>query len=239
MQEAMLVMQSNVDMLDLKEPNNGALGALDLALSASIVRQIKEVNGENYNSQLISATVGEHFDNLQAMMLAIKQRADIDVDIIKIAVSDFFYLPDFVAEMAKLSRLGINIVAVFFAESAIDFSLLPKLQQAGFYGAMLDTQFKQVDLLSLQTTTDLQLFTQYCHQHRLMCGLAGSLKPQHIDTLLKMNATYIGFRGGVCDKFDRTNGLNLAKMQKVQNMLRNGNKNIIKPQLILRLALHS
>ena len=230
-EEAMLVLLADVDMIDLKEPSVGALGTLDLNISRQIV---KLVSGR----KLISATVGDHHDSSQALILDIQERAAIGVDIIKIAVSDFFYELDFIDEIVKLSDAGIKIVAVFFADGAIDLTLLPKLQQAGFYGAMLDTQYKQNDLLNLQTKQALHLFTQRCHQHQLICGLSGSLKPQHIDVLLETNPTYIGFRGGVCDDLDRKSGLNQAKLIQVQNMLRNGNKNNINPHLILGLELH-
>jgi (5-formylfuran-3-yl)methyl phosphate synthase len=89
----------------------------------------------------------------------------------------------------------------------------------------LNTQNKQHDLLSLQGRQALHYFTQQCQQHQLMCGLAGSLKPQYIDTLLEINPTYIGFRGGVCDNLDRKRDLNQAKLAHIVNMLRNGNKN--------------
>ena len=231
-EETQLALDAGVDIIDLKDPTNGALGALDLNTSTAI---IKLVNG----NKPVSATVGEHHHNLQVLVLAIKQRATIKVDIIKIAVSDLFYQVDFVDEILNLCQTGIKIVAVFFADDAIDFSLLPKLQQAGFYGAMLDTRAKQHDLFSLQNKQVLHHFTLCCQGHQLICGLAGSLKPQYIEALLEINPTYIGFRGGVCNNLDRKSGLNKAKLSFVQNMLRIGNKNNTNPHLILGLALHS
>lgn len=231
-EEAKLALAAGVNIIDLKDPNVGALGALDLEVSLEIVKLIK-------GSQLISSTIGEHHASLNGLILTIKQRAAIGVDIVKIATSDIFYHIDFVDEMLKLCQTGIKIVAVFFADSAIDLNLLAKLQQAGFYGAMLDTQHKQHDLLQLQSKQALHLFTQHCHQYELSCGLAGSLKPQYIDALIEINPTYIGFRGGVCNNSLRTNGLNQAKMEEVLKMLRIGNKNNINPHLILGLALHS
>ena len=236
--ETKLALAADVDIIDLKDPSNGALGALDLHATKEIVRL---VNG----CKPVSATVGELHTSVDALILDIKARADAGVDIVKIAVSDLFQAVDFYEKIQTLTKAGVKIVAIFFADSQIDLSLLPKWQQAGFYGAMLDTKIKkvthckQIDLLSLQTKSALQLFTQLCHQHQLLSGLAGSLKPQHIESLIDINPTYIGFRGGVCENLLRTNGLNQAKMQEVQKMLRNGNKNNIKPHLILGLALHS
>lgn len=231
-QEAALVLAAGVDIIDLKEPNIGALGALDLLMTEQI---LAHVNGE----KTVSATVGEQHANVAALVNDIQKRADIGVDIIKIAVSDLFQATDFYDEIAKLTNAGIKIVAVFFADNIINFELLPRLKQAGFYGAMLDTQHKQHDLLNLQSEQTLHLFIQACQKNQLVSGLAGSLKPQYVDLLLKINPTYIGFRGGVCENADRKSGLSQVKLSQLQNVLRNGNKNHTKAQLILSLALHS
>lgn len=231
-EEAMIALEANVDIIDLKDPNLGALGALDLDSTHEIVRQI-------YGRSLISATVGDLHTSLDELVLDIQLRADIGVDIIKIAVSDLFSQSGFFDAIAYLSKAGIKIVAVFFADEAIDFNVLPALKNAGFYGAMLDTKNKYKNLFEAQAQQSLYLFTRLCHQSQLKSGLAGSLQPQHIDFLVKLNPTYIGFRGGVCESSQRNFALSSAKVHEVISMLRNGNKNRIKAQLILGLALHS
>jgi (5-formylfuran-3-yl)methyl phosphate synthase len=110
-------------------------------------------------------------------------RTDLGVDIIKIAVSELFYSVSFWDEIAKLINAGVKVIAVFFANEHLDFSLLATLAKAGFYGAMLDTQTKQQNLLQLQTKHTLQMFTQNCREYHLKSGLAGSLQPQHIANL--------------------------------------------------------
>jgi (5-formylfuran-3-yl)methyl phosphate synthase len=231
-EEALLALDAGVDIIDLKDPDVGALGALGLAETAEIVRLIK-------SKTLVSATVGELHTSVSELLSDIQARTDIGVDVVKIVVSDLFQAADFYDEMSKLTKNSIKIIAVFFADESIDLALLPTLKSAGFFGAMLDTNNKHKNLLQVQQLHELRLFTQLCHQHQLSSGLAGSLKPQHVDTLLEINPTYIGFRGGVCDNSLRTNGLNHAKLTQLQNMLRNGNKININPHLILGLALHS
>ena len=225
-QEAALVLANDIDLIDLKDPSNGALGALDLTLSAQIVKWVK---AQNKPSVTISATVGEQSESLAALLIAIKQRAEIGVDVVKIAVCDFFYQADFINEIQKLTKNNIKIVAVFFADNALDLDLLPKLSQAGFYGAMCDTQQKAQHLLHYQSKKALHLFTHFCHQNQLMCGLAGSLQPQHIVELLETKPKYIGFRSGVCENNRRDANLSQVKLIDAQNMLRNGNKNSINP----------
>ena len=221
-----------VDIIDLKNPNIGALGALNLAETKEI---IDLVNGRT----LVSATVGEQHANLSALVADIQIRAQIGVDIIKIAVSDLFQTTDLLDEIFILYKSGIKIIAVFFADEVVDLTWLCKLKNAGFYGAMLDTQNKQHHLMQVQPKEALHVFSQKCHQYQLISGLAGSLQPQHIDLLTEINPTYIGFRGGVCENSHRKSHLDETKLMQVQNMLRNGNKNRINAQLILGLALHS
>lgn len=231
-EEALIALQAGADIIDLKDPNVGALGALAAEETRLIVQAIDGL-------ALLSSTVGEQHVTLNDLVMDIEARAEMGIDIIKIAVSDLFYDEGFLLQMAKLSIANIKIVAVFFADTALDLSLLALLQKAGFYGAMLDTQNKQNNLLEVQTKRTLRIFTQLCHQYHLKSGLAGSLRPQHIELLAKYNPTYIGFRGGVCENLLRNSALTSTKVMEIKNMLHEHNKNKEKPQLILQLALHS
>ena len=225
-EETKLALEAGVDIVDLKDPKVGALGALNLTISKQIVQQ---VNGRS----LVSATVGELHVSIDELVLDIQLRTNIGVDIIKIAVSDLFSQSGFFDAIAHLSTANIKIVAVFFADEEINFNLLPALKKAGFYGAMLDTKNKQRNLLQLQHPSALHLFAQQCRKYQLISGLAGSLQPQHIDILMQFNATYLGFRGGVCKDSQRKSSLVSSKVIEVKNMLRNDNRNRTKVQLIL------
>jgi dihydroneopterin aldolase len=231
-EEALLASQAGVDIVDLKDPNVGALGALDLRETERIVRA---VNG----LATVSATVGENHVLLDELLADIQERTQLGVNIIKIAVSELFYAGDFVQKMRMLTSKGVKIVAVFFADEANDFELLEKIKQADFFGAMLDTKTKQKNLLQVQTKIDLQFFMQTCHQLHLKSGLAGSLRPQHIGSLIKFNPTYIGFRGGACENDVRKSVLSSTKVTEIKNLLYEHNRFNEKAQGILHLALHS
>lgn len=231
-EEAMLALVADVDIIDLKDPNEGALGALDLTLTKQIVQQ---VDGQ----RVVSATVGDHHCSVDALVADIQLRTDVGVDIVKIAVSGLFYQANFCDAVIPLTKAGVKIVVVFFADEEIDLNLLPALRNAGVYGAMLDTKSKLKNLLQVQHQQALRLFTQQCHQYQLKSGLAGSLQPQHIDLLTKLNPTYLGFRGGVCENAQRISSLNESKVNQVMNMLRYDNKNCQKARLMFGRALHS
>lgn len=231
-EETKLALDAGIDIIDLKDPNHGALGALDLDQTLQIVKLVDGLT-------ILSATVGEEHANLNDLVQAIEARAELGVDIIKIAVSPFFYHDDFIVEMAKLSIVGIKIVAVFFADQKLDLSLLPMLKRTGFYGAMLDTQTKQKDLLHLQSKKALRSFVSQCENIGLKSGLAGSLKAQYIEFFSELSPTYIGFRGGVCENSIRNTALSVDKVIEVKNMLFRHNKKHKKPIEISRFALHS
>ena len=238
-EEALLALAAGADIIDLKDPNVGALGALDMPTSLAIVTAINSHAPNQSIRQTISTTVGENHTNLDELILAIQQRAAMGEVMIKIAVSALFYSANFWAGMSNLTMTGVKIVAVFFADERVDLTLLPMLKRAGFYGAMLDTKNKHNNLLQAQTKDDLYLFTHFCHQHHLKSGLAGSLQTQHIDSLAEFSATYIGFRGGVCENFERKSDLSGTKILEVKKLLLAHNKFNPKPQKSKHLALHS
>ena len=242
-EEALLALACGADIIDLKDPSIGVLGALDIPTSIAILAGMnngtrKQISGQN-SGLIFSATVGENHKDLNALIVAMEQRATMGQVITKIAVSALFNAENFFVEMCKLSKAGVKIVAVFFADERVDLTLLPTLKQAGFYGAMLDTKNKHKNLLQTQTIEDLALFTHFCHQHGLKSGLAGSLYAQHIDTLLALNATYMGFRGGVCNNYKRNSNLSGTKIVEVKKLLFTHNNYSTKTKKIIPLALHS
>lgn len=212
LEESRIARYANADVIDLKDPSVGALGALDVTVVSQIVQ---DVNGR----VLLSATVGEGHATIDALIHDIALYASLGVDVVKIAVSDLFQQVDFVSAIKKLTTQEIKIVAVFFANEPLDFSLLSKLKNSGFYGAMLDTQLKETSLLELQTTETLEKFISDCKQHMIISGLAGSVDKTHIDQLLMLNPNFIGMRGGVCNQQDRTSMLVEGEIHKIKTLL--------------------
>ena len=233
-EETLIALNAGVDIIDLKDPANGALGALHLVISAQIVaktqqyNQLKRMNDPDFLPILTSATVGEQHDDLNDLIKSVMQRLAINVDIIKIAVNSLEAIPNweisFDMQAITAAKAGTKLVAVFFADQEVNLSLLETLNNMGFYGAMLDTSSKQQDLLTICTMQALQTFTQSCKKNALKSGLAGSLKPQHIECLSEISPFYIGFRGGVCESDARNNALIMHKVVKVKNLLQKHNK---------------
>ena len=166
--EALLVLNAEVDIIDLKQPALGALGALDIELVTEIVEKIA-------GRCPISATVGDLPMQPELIFNTVNAMAQTTVDYIKIG---FFPDGDSFAVAEKLSELAktYKLIAVLFADTQPDFSIIPTLKAAGFAGVMLDTMNKQQgSLTQVMTLSDIARFVKLAKTQSLLCGLAGSL----------------------------------------------------------------
>lgn len=230
--EAITALDSGVDIIDLKDPNVGALGALDMALTRQIV---KAANGR----ATISATVGEQHANLEALEHEILLRKQAGVDIVKIALNDWQDNSEFWIIMRALTGAGVRLVAVIFANLNVDLNIISHIKNAGFEGAMLDIQDKRLRLPEICDDKVLRAFVNQCEKMGLRSGLAGSLGIQDIDILCRVKPKYIGFRGGVCQNQARKNALSPPRLFEVVNLLHKHNKVFEKPVKTSLVALHS
>ena len=212
-EEALLVLDTAVDIIDLKQPALGALGALDVASVKGIVSAID-------GRRPVSATIGDLPMQPELVFNAVQLMAETGVDYIKIG---FFPGDDWPGTIKKLSVLTQNhaLIAVLFADTRPDLSIMNLLKAAGFTGVMLDTMNKrQGSLTQIMDTIALAQFVAQAKGLQLLCGLAGSLRLADIPGLLPLNADYLGFRGALCQEHDRVGPLNeqavLAVRQSMQ-----------------------
>ena len=212
--EALLVLDAAVDIIDLKQPALGALGALD---TSEVKRIVAAIDGR----RPVSATIGDLPMQPEPVFEAVQWMADTGVDYIKIG---FFPGDDWPGTVKKLSVLAQNhaLIAVLFADTRPDLSVMNLLKAAGFRGVMLDTMNKrQGSLTQLMAATELAQFVAQAKALQLLCGLAGSLRLADIPELLPLNADYLGFRGALCKEHDRAGRLSkraaLAVRQAMQH----------------------
>lgn len=219
--EAMLAMECGADIIDIKNPAQGVLGALSLSETKDIVRA---VNG----NRLISATIGDLEMKPELLVCAIEHTVNTGVDIVKAGFFGLDNHSECVQAMKPLAARGVHIVAVLFADQEPDFGLLAELQEAGFYGVMLDTVKKDGDsLLDYILLEDLQCFVNAAQQHKLKSGLAGCLRLEHVPTLQLLNPDYLGFRGALCANFERKAALSSYKVRKLHQVLHKSNRLVL------------
>ena len=198
--DAITVSEHGADIIDLKNPSEGALGGLTLEDIHTIVDHIWE-------KSVVSATVGDLDADLPVILNKIKQVADTGVDYVKVGMFSQQHIEECLPRFEYHARRGIKIIAVLFADVDFDVSATVRAcKKAHLTGVMMDTAGKNSGgLLSHRSTADLTCFVQLARNLGLLSGLAGSLKQQDIDLLLPIQPDYIGFRTALCKDFIRTN----------------------------------
>lgn len=190
--EALIALAGGADLIDLKEPSQGALGALD---HAAVRICVNAVGGR----RALSATVGDDVEmDPDRIAHAVERMAGTGVDYIKVG---FFNRPRALHCAKALAGpcTRSKLVAVLFADEAFDDRLIEAFARSGFFGVMLDTARK--DGRSLQdwrSPAELDDFIGRARNYALVTGLAGSLKPGDIGPLLAHGPDYLGFRGALC-----------------------------------------
>lgn len=210
--EAVLVLNAQVDIIDLKQPARGALGALDTAL-------VRQIMAEIAARCPVSATVGDLPMQPELIFNAVNAMASTGVDYIKIG---FFPDGNWLATVQKLAELTPQhaLIAVLFADTQPDFAIIHALKQAGFTGVMLDTMNKQNgSLTQVMTQADIAQFVSLAKTQALLCGLAGSLRLNDIATLMPYQVDYLGFRGALCEQHQRTGQLNQVAIAQIKQAI--------------------
>jgi uncharacterized protein (UPF0264 family) len=215
--EALLALAAQVDIIDLKQPSQGALGALPI----TEVRQIVQAIGGRCP---ISATVGDLPMQPEIVCQAVQAMAATGVDYVKIG---FFPGGDWLGTLQQLDALNatrtVRLIAVLFADTEADFAVIPLLKNHGFTGVMLDTMDKGNGALT--TIMPLSVICQFVNQSQslgLLCGLAGSLRLADIAGLLLLQADYLGFRGALCVQQQRTARMDKRLLEEIRQALGGG-----------------
>lgn len=216
-EEALLALEGGADIIDLKNPQRGALGALPL----SLVREIVAAVGRR---KPVSATVGDLPMYPLLLTEAVEEMAATGVDIVKIGFFGRQGHEECIRGMQPLTARGVRIVAVMFADAEPDFSLLPPMEQAGFHGAMLDTAEKNGQRLQHHmSNARLQTFVQMTQERGMLAGLAGSLAIADVKQLAPLGADYLGFRGALCHASERKAALDPQRLCQLHKVLHSCN----------------
>jgi uncharacterized protein (UPF0264 family) len=212
--EARLALAAGVDVIDLKEPKRGALGAVPLSVVKDVVRLVD-------GNAMISATIGDMDLCPDPVVKACDQLLDVRVDVVKVGI----FSGDLAGTLHALApriEAGAKIVAVLFADGPTMWQLvLPVLVKARFTGLMLDTADKsRGGLLHHLPVPVLSAFVQATKDAGLSCGLAGSLAVEDISSLVPLNPDFLGFRSALCAD-GRAGYLSPDKLDEVVEAVRN------------------
>lgn len=202
------------DILDVKDPSQGALGALS-------VQQVSEIVTLVEGQCLISATVGDLPMQSHIIAPALKEMATSGVNYIKVGLSVEPELTACLIELeATLETLITPVIAVLFADQMPDQDYLPLIKKVGFAGVMIDTAKKNgKQLLDYNNQQQLSTFVQAAKRYELLCGLAGALRHEDIAALKPLGADYLGFRSALCQQHNRSADIDVALAKKIDTAI--------------------
>ncbi len=214
LEEAKLVYQGGADIIDLKEPYAGALGAVPL-------KEIHRVVDDLWEKCVISATIGDLPADTSKINEKVIQTAETGVDYVKVGMFSDRHIESSLSNLIHCTNKGISIIAVFFADMDFDIDMaITAAADARLKGVMLDTARKgSGSLLTYKNGKQLEYFVGRAKQVDLLTGLAGSLTIEDIPTLLETEPDYIGFRTALCNSKQRTGSLNAQAIQSVRAII--------------------
>lgn len=210
--EAEVALSAGADILDLKDPRQGALGALPLSVVADIVAVVGR-------RRPVSATVGDLPMEPELLVERASALAACGLDFVKIGL---FADPRRNACIEALATLAGRqpLVGVLFADQQPDIAALADLAAAGFAGVMLDTAHKgRGGLRACLPDEVLRRFVVAAAHNGLFSGLAGSLAAEDIPALLRLEPDYLGFRGALCVGAQRRARIEAAAVERIRREL--------------------
>jgi FolB domain-containing protein len=210
--EAELALAHDADIIDLKDPARGALGALE---PATVLAAVTRMAGRRPTS----AVCGDLPMQPDVIVAAAESMAATGADYVKIGLFADARRLDCIRALTPLAR-RTKVIGVMFADAGMDLTLLPELAASGFAGVMLDTARKGAGrLLDHADLATLEEFVRSGHGHGLLTGLAGALEAPDVPRLLLLAPDYLGFRGALCAAHDRRAGLDPGAIDIIRALI--------------------
>jgi len=226
-EEALEAISGGADIIDVKNPHEGPLGAS----FPWIIKRIRQITPTNIE---VSCTIGEQPNRPGSMALASFGAAATGVNYIKAGLSGLRTVEEAVQLMRGITKAAkeynpsVKVVASGYADAAristVDPLLIPKIAyEAQADVAMLDTAIKDgQSLFNFLTKAQLQYFINTAQNYGLKAALAGSLQKKDLPLIYALGADVAGLRSAACTSNDRVNGqISREKVQELVEVVKN------------------
>lgn len=210
--EAVECVKGNADIIDVKNPAEGSLGANFPWIIRSIRKMVPRTTP-------ISATVGDISYQPGTVSLASLGAATAGASFVKVGLYNIKTPEQGIEVMKAVKRtieeyqLPVSIVAAGYAEGesigSLDPLSIPQIASVAKCDyAMLDTFDKTTKkpIFDILSKSILEQFIAFSREKNISVALGGSIKIKHIPILKKLQPDIIGIRGAVCDGGDREKG---------------------------------
>ena len=209
--EAEEAILGGADIIDVKNPKEGPLGAS----FPWIIKKIRKATPPHIE---VSCTLGDVPNLPGTVSLAALGAATLEVNYTKVGLRELKTMEEAINLLRHAVRAvrdcdsSIKIVATGYADAirvgSVNPLLIPKIaNEAECDIAMLDTAIKDgKTLFQFLTQDQLKNFVFESHNYGLQAALAGSLKKEDLPFLKSIEADIVGLRGAACTGGDRIYG---------------------------------
>lgn len=216
-EEAAMAVAGQADIVDAKEPSQGALGAVSPAVLKAIAAHVAAPTR-------LSAALGE--GSLETLAAALGTMPVLPAHSGWMAKFALAGVPSARAVSEVVARLrdradAPRLVAARFADRGLEdvMSWLVRMADGGAWGVLLDTASKNGrTLLDMAPPDTLQRIVTRARELGLSVALAGGLGPAHLGALRDAGAQVVGVRGAACDG-GRMGRLDAAKVLALRQAL--------------------
>lgn len=205
----------DIDILDLKDPEKGSIGAW---ISDDIITVVKKFK----KKIKISATIGDISSN-KILLNKLTNFDNFGLDYIKFAYfsKKISALEKLINDIGKI-KFKTKLVFVIFVDEPKVLEFVDKnldlLKKNKLNFLLLDTFKKNNrDLTSYCESKYLDSFIKKCLTKKIKVGLAGRLRLEHIEGFKPLKPYLLGFRSAVCIDNKR----NIICKSKLKNLLSN------------------
>lgn len=208
-------LQGGADIVDVKNPAEGALGAAPVTVLHGLAGLLPP-------GRLASAALGESDSSTGVLALAGYAAAVLGARYVKVGLrlgdaDQAIQLLQAVQSAAHLANPRCSLIAVGYADAArigaVSWqSLFEIAHQAQVAGCMIDTGLKDGRrLFDYCDEPALERWLADCRRLGLLAALAGSLSPADLPAIARLRPDVVGFRGAACAG-DRVNGRVTAEL---------------------------
>ncbi|MBS83328.1 MAG: hypothetical protein CMD65_04240 [Gammaproteobacteria bacterium] len=208
-QEAHEIISANIDIIDLKNISDGALGFV----GNDIMNNVKKI----LSNHTISVTIGNHVNpNNNNNVENIKRAINLEINYIKIGLFEYKYFNEHQKLLNQIDFKKTYPICVMFADKEFNLDIAEKLACIGYKGIMIDTYNKNgISTTELLSKEMIKEFINIMNKREMFCGISGSLNFNDIKELKLLKPDFLGVRGLVCINENNRNTISLDLLNQV------------------------
>jgi (5-formylfuran-3-yl)methyl phosphate synthase len=226
LEEAASIIEAQADIIDIKNVNEGSLGA---QVPWTITEIVDYIHG---NGVTASATLGDLPYKPGTAALAAYGVAHCGVNYIKAGLhglntyAQALEMMEAIRRAVRMVSPDAKVVASGYADyrrfnGLTTWDLVRAAKAAQCDVVMVDTAIKDgKTLFDVLTRDEINDFVGMAKEANLQVALAGSIKAEHAEELLKIQPDIIGVRGAVCGGTDRYSKISVEKTKAFLGLFR-------------------